>query len=381
MPRACLMPRANLRGMLLFLWSVALVVPGVVRGQVTAPQGIVEPRQVAPLAVQPVATIRSSADFELFRLAAVVAVLATGEIAVAGDNGTVIGIFGTNGRLLRRVGRRGGGPGEFSRVSQMIRGPGASIHVYDALLRRLTTFDPGMRQAIASRRVPDFSSIAFLGRETIVSGDYRSPEAIGYSLFRLGRDGALGTPVGPALPAFSATDPLAVLRTLATSRDGGRLYAGHINAYRIDLWTEALSAPRTLVRRVAWFPESTAPLWIRGQPNPHPAISGIGDREDGTLAISITDRAPSWRPPADRAPRSESQVRIIAAPEYTKAYVTRVEIIDPVRATVVAASAPVDGLLSPLRGSDLLVRIRPDPDEEMVLDILRPSWASRATRP
>lgn len=376
-----IMPRASLWGMLVLLWCLDVAVPGVARGQVSAPQVIVEPRHVAPLTLQPVATLRSTADFELFRLAAVVAVLATGEIAVAGDNGTEIGIFGTNGRLLRRVGRRGAGPGEFSRVSQMIRGPGDSIHVYDALLRRLTTFDPGMRQAIASRRVPDFSSIAFLGRETIVSGDYRSPEAIGYSLFRLGQDGALGTPVGPALQAFSATEPLAVLRTLATSRDGGRLYAGHINAYRIDLWTGALSSPRTMVRRVAWFPESTAPLWIRGQPNPHPAISGIGDREDGTLAVTITDRAPSWRPPADRAPRSESQVRVIAAPEYTKAYVTRVEILDPVRGSVVAASVPEPGLLFPLRGSDLLVRIRPDPDEEMVLEILRPAWAFRATRP
>lgn len=87
-------------------------------------------------------TISADGEHDMSRIAA--ARWLSGRIAVA-VNGPEPGVllFDSMGVFLRRLGRAGEGPGEFRYIGALLPGRVAdSIDVYDARLRRLTTFAP-----------------------------------------------------------------------------------------------------------------------------------------------------------------------------------------------------------------------------------------------
>ncbi|MGH7500929.1 MAG: hypothetical protein ACREL7_04150 [Longimicrobiales bacterium] len=53
-----------------------------------------------------------------------------------------IAVFDTTGVLRRTIGRRGDGPGEFSRVMTPVPGPGDTLYAHDPVSRRLTVISP-----------------------------------------------------------------------------------------------------------------------------------------------------------------------------------------------------------------------------------------------
>jgi hypothetical protein len=71
--------------------------------------------------------------------------LEDGRIVVANSGSADIRVFGRDGALVRVIGREGDGPGEYRNPNLAGRGPGDSLVVYDAGLRRVTvlTPDPG----------------------------------------------------------------------------------------------------------------------------------------------------------------------------------------------------------------------------------------------
>ena len=71
--------------------------------------------------------------------------LSDGRIVVA-DNGSLqLRYYAEDGSHLTDAGGRGGGPGEFNRISRVFRLEGDSIAVYDQTQRRVTVFDPEAR--------------------------------------------------------------------------------------------------------------------------------------------------------------------------------------------------------------------------------------------
>lgn len=73
----------------------------------------------------------------------------SGAIAVADGDAQVIRVYDLNGRLLRSLGRRGSGAGEFQAL-QWIAPAGDSILAFDLVTRRLTMFGAGGRIRTAS---------------------------------------------------------------------------------------------------------------------------------------------------------------------------------------------------------------------------------------
>lgn len=79
-----------------------------------------------------------------------------GRIAVAEQSAAEVRLFGADGRHLRSVGRRGGGPGEFQVISGLFRRSGDSLAAYDQSQRRMTFFPvvSGEPRVVRSQAVP-----------------------------------------------------------------------------------------------------------------------------------------------------------------------------------------------------------------------------------
>ncbi|MGW8265097.1 MAG: hypothetical protein ACWGSQ_01950 [Longimicrobiales bacterium] len=67
--------------------------------------------------------------------------LSDGGVAVADGGTQEVRFFGPDGGFLRSVGRRGGGPGEFTGLSDLGKDASARIWAYDFSLRRITWLD------------------------------------------------------------------------------------------------------------------------------------------------------------------------------------------------------------------------------------------------
>jgi hypothetical protein len=92
------------------------------------------------------------------------ALLSDGRIAVADRGSSEIRFFDATGSFLGAAGRRGGGPGEFLDIQQLLRGPLDSLFVYDGKAQRVSVLTG---DGTIVRAVPLFTGAvpgALLGR-------------------------------------------------------------------------------------------------------------------------------------------------------------------------------------------------------------------------
>jgi hypothetical protein len=89
--------------------------------------------------------------------------LSTGEVLLASGSDGEIRVFDTSGRLLRRFGRLGSGPGEFARLWSAWLLSNDTILVYDIAARRLTHLSPA-GSLITTMQVPLAGTAQVLGR-------------------------------------------------------------------------------------------------------------------------------------------------------------------------------------------------------------------------
>jgi hypothetical protein len=102
---------------------------GSARDIVTTPWQVAEEFNTGP----------DSAPLELFQVVGG-RFLADGSLAVANSGTQEILIFGSNGRLIRRFGRSGEGPGEFQTITSLDLDDAGNLVAYDARLARLSTW-------------------------------------------------------------------------------------------------------------------------------------------------------------------------------------------------------------------------------------------------
>lgn len=67
-----------------------------------------------------------------------------------GDRSGQLLVFSSDGSVLRRLGHRGRGPGEFEQIQSVRVLPGDSVYVFDATLERATVFAPGSDRPASS---------------------------------------------------------------------------------------------------------------------------------------------------------------------------------------------------------------------------------------
>lgn len=126
---------------------------------------------------------------------------ASGRIYVADDLNWRISVFDGSGRLLRRVGRRGAGPGEFERPWYLAVDRFDSLFVWDGALARISVFGPdfGLARSFDAPGPWVVSGFSVRPDGTLLVGAF-APGASG-SIHVLSRQGRLLRSFGPSADA------------------------------------------------------------------------------------------------------------------------------------------------------------------------------------
>lgn len=207
-------------------------------------------------------------DHEFFQVSAATR-LSDGTIVVANSGTQQLRYYGPDGALVRSVGRKGGGPGEFQMLVAALRLPGDSLLTVDGMNRRMSLFDPSGRH-VRDFGVTDASNpVPLLVQGYLPGGAYlaratnmrigpamfeRKPGPTRDSLFVLRLDAA-GVPVdtfglfpGPRsevqmLEFGGRSMPMPIMipfsGTTHIAAAGGRVYVGVSDTYEIRTYTPA----------------------------------------------------------------------------------------------------------------------------------------------
>lgn len=105
------------------------------------PAGAAEAAPEWSVAAAPAGTLGSEQGADLFRVVGALR-LTDGRIAVANGGSAELVLYDPRDGSVRRLGRKGGGPGEFERIAGLWRAGGDTLLVYDGTLSRVTPLVP-----------------------------------------------------------------------------------------------------------------------------------------------------------------------------------------------------------------------------------------------
>ncbi len=245
-------------------------------------------------------------------------------------------VYGTDGRFVRAVGRRGEGPGEFRRPQLLAFDALDSLHAIEAGGPRHSVFAPDlsfvrtveMQTRTIAMRIEDSGNVFAV-----------APRQSGEESFAL----QVLLPNGSFLHAFDPIDPnasgqAALGRNIAVDAHGQRWSVG-MAEYHLKQWDQEGRLERVLEARRNWIPESI-PMRLERDQRPPAQIAGLEVDDDGFLWIFAAVPDANWTPPSPGTrPSPESM------------YDTLVEVIDPTAGTLMTRST-FDQLVLPFgRGS------------------------------
>ncbi len=250
--------------------------------------------------------------------------------------GEEVAVFDSSGRYLQTIGREGEGPGEFTDIAKLLITPGDSLVVLD-WAARLTLFGPD-HQLVRTVPLPLSPQIiaALTPDGGVVVGLLRPSEGSANDslqpLHHVSRDGVLLRSFGDAGEVYDATVPYNLSRTVA-SADGNAVWSAWRMPYRIDRYDlDTGELTTSLVRRAGFFPSITDEVRRANELElkPMPMIASIQQDTTGLLWVLLYLPDPDWR----------SAVKVGTGPhgtitDYDRYHDTRVEVIDPVRGTLV----------------------------------------------
>lgn len=244
--------------------------------------------------------------------------------------------FDARGRYLRTIGRKGQGPGQFMAIGSVAIGPGDSIHVFHAGHSVFSTDGRHVRTRTALGGA--------LGRSVRITSDGRylahaqiaSAAAFGQPLHWAATDDSVLTSFGLGSSEPAQRGSWSLMRVLSNVSSGS-VWSGRVNQYRLEQWALPPKQIQEITRETAWFEPWTdwdsRPLLSKPKPR---LMSVYVSPSDGLLwTLSLVADA-NWRAVDARVEGSESRMATTA--ELVRAFDAVVEVIDPVSATLVAAT-------------------------------------------
>lgn len=259
-----------------------------------------------------------------------------GRVYLAGPYATRILVFDRDGRFLRVVGRPGHGPGEFAGIGSFHVGPGDSLFVFDNQQSRLSVLSPEGEfvRSLSVPISPEVTNFVAPDGRFLIGRSFGMPELGPHPLHLFDREGrrlrSFGNFSGEARPDV----PGFLSRSLAPA-SGTRIWSGHSIAYVLDR-IDLDSGRRDLVirRQARWFPPRLEPLRDRGTIRPDPGIRDIQEDEAGRLWVLLAIPDPEWRTVYRPAGPGDTHGSVT---DLQRFYDTRIEVLDPVRGTLIAA--------------------------------------------
>lgn len=261
-----------------------------------------------------------------------------GRVYLAGPHASQILVFDQQGRFVRRIGRLGGGPGEFNGIGSFHVGPGDSLFVFDNQQSRLSVFtaEGAFVRSLPVPVSPAVTNFVASDGRFIIGRSFGAPELGPHPLHLFDREGrrlrSFGNFSGEARPDV----PGFLSRSLApASGPRPRIWSGHWNTYVIDRIALDTGTRDLVVRRTArWFPARREPPRELGTVRPDPGIGDIQEDEAGRLWVLLSIPDPEWRAVHRPAGPGDSHDTVTDQQGF---YDTRIEVLDLKQGRLIAA--------------------------------------------
>jgi hypothetical protein len=256
-------------------------------------------------------------------------------VAVGGSHTNVL-VFDSEGKLIKRIGRDGEGPGEFRLLESLLVGPGDTVHAFDYKLQRRSEISPTtlevVRQAPIARVF--FQNVMIPNGNFVGSSD--GTDLTGRPFEELDRKGnrvrAFG---GDGKPAPSYAQSWLGYQIFTDHRGG--FFAVQRRNYAFEHWDAAGNLLGRWERNAPWFPRSE-PVRIR-KPWPQyasPWIFGAWVNAEGLLFIGSHVRQEGWEKAVVQG-SCEGGVPCPTVEDYDKYYDSIIEVFDPTTSRLLAS--------------------------------------------
>lgn len=309
------------------------------------------------IALRPVATLSGVGDSIDLGIG-MPALSASGLIIVPLDYppSGAVGVFDSAGRFVRRIGRSGGGPGEFRAVRSVGLGPGDSLWVTDQLFRGHVFGPPTSGEFARTVRFTRANTGRITPFGILSAGVYTSNGAVPPHL--VDWNGALVREYGADSPTSDIHDRLGA----PGLRDSAHIWVPYANAYVLELLGADGSVHQRLERRVSWFPSDSGPSAYAWHERPRPSIHAVNVGHDGLLWVLIRRAHREWQPQASAPiirPGEPVAARRLGAIDPSEIFEGVLEVLDPRDGRLVATLEVSGGVLG-FPAPDLLYEVRQD---------------------
>lgn len=282
-----------------------------------------------------------------------------------------IAVFGPDGEPAGTVGRRGGGPNEFERITALFADGADSLFVFDAGNARYTVFDERLRPVRSARLATQNLTAALRlgGGPLLLAGQVHAEGTAGYPLHVVEPDGTVSRSFGIGEPLSGPDTHGKLFRRIARSADG-RLWSAHLLEYLLEVWTPAGELEAVLLRDAPWFPPAETSTAITATVAPQPMLTSLVEDEAGLLWVTVRIPDRDWRRGLGETvdtPEGASARR----GDHQQLFDTVVEVIDPATLRVVR-TARFDAFVWLLSPGEL-VGFRESPIGEPILEF----WSVR----
>lgn len=267
-------------------------------------------------------------------------------------------VLDSTAHLVRLLGSRGPGPGEFEAVSQVI--PKADSVVLGDMRGELSLFGP---QGDFVRTLP--LTVTTIGQTILLRGDTLLLAEPIFSGDRAGQPLHLLAPTGDTVRSFGSTDRSVdrrvmsrLVRHVAPATDSTIWVARH-DRYQIERWHMDGTLIETLTPERDWFPPLDAD-WDGGTSKPYPTVLRDVHQDQGGHLVVILERARKGSPTMPNAGGRESGITTSLVERL--AYVEQViEVLDADTGALIATTpGPSDVFLMRSLDDDRIVGIGTD---------------------
>lgn len=271
-----------------------------------------------------------------------------------------LSVYDSMGALVRTIGRKGAGPGEFGSILRLAVGRDDTLFVMDDSNLRVQVLDPAGSFVRSFPAPGRFRSFGLLSNGDLLL--FHPPTRVDdRPLEVLASDGSLKARFGEVTRPASEID---LEYWIASPRTPSGFWTANAWAYEVFRWREPDSLAESLVRDVSWFP-ANAPYPADPFQGSLPPASLVHVWEDtsGRLWTYSLVPDPNWIPGSPARP----------SPEWFRStFDTMIEVIDISTGRLIASGSH-DGRLGMVCGSELMYTVVETVDGDTRVQILSPA--------
>lgn len=284
---------------------ISAVIPGDIQAQAAGKEVVLTTPtcQTCKVAVEKVGQLGGDGgEMDDARGLLSISALADGSLAVIPWGPGEVWLVSRQGKVIRRMGRGGEGPGEFKNPAFVAPTPkGDSLYIYDKLLGRVSIFSLSGAFSRAFRVAPNMLTILMLGPTTVIgSGRYSAEDPAvraRNSVFALHffRGDSLQKSFGEVIKEIDPRNGNQFQRELIPFK-GGFLVVPRSGHYAIDTWNaDGSSLIGRMVREPTWFPRSNKFSTGSIDEPSTPYISGAWIDASDRLWVISNRALPTWK--------------------------------------------------------------------------------------